>query len=571
MAVSTISGSTSSTSGTSTASTSSSASSVTGLDYSALVAAAVAAKEARADTIDSEITDNETKISAYENFQTLLNTLATAAEALSNPVDSSTTNLFSERTAYLSGGSSSVSASDMLGVSVDDGTATGTHTVVIKQLATAEKLGSATQTSQTGALNLSGTFTLGLADGSTATISVASTDSLKDIAAAINKQTSSTDVSASIIQVSDGAYELVLTANDTGKAIEFTNDSSGIMTSLGVTNSDGSYADELTAAQGSEIEVDGIDIQRTSNVISDVLSGVTLDLYSSDYDSSTGTGSTITMELTANLSAIKSGISTFVTAYNAVRNFISTQQATATDGSPASSAVLFADSQVRSISTALQNALNLTDGTYSISSLGLSFNSDNTLAIDSTTLDSALSDNLDDLETLLGFNYSTSSTELSMLRSPDSTDSLNFNLDITMNDDGSIASAGVGGDTSLFTISGTRIIGNDGTPYAGMTLVYLGSQSQTVSVSTNSGLADLIYNTSDSAGDTDSGTLQNQIDTLTDYDTDLTSKADDIRSQAEAYGTQLATYYAQLEAQAQTAATLLKTLKAYSDASNSSS
>ncbi|ASG23099.1 flagellar filament capping protein FliD [Nitrospirillum viridazoti] len=561
----------SSTSSSSTASTSSSASSVTGLDYSALVAAAVAAKETRADTIDSEISDNESKISAYENFQTLLNTLATAAEALSNPVDSSSTNLFSERTAYLSGGSSTTSADDMLGVSVDDGTATGTHTIVIKQLATAEKLGSSTQTSQTGALNLSGTFTLGLADGSTATISVASTDSLKDIAAAINKQTSSTDVSASIIQVSDGAYELVLTANDTGKAIEFTNDSSGIMTSLGVTNSDGSYADELTAAQGSEIEVDGIDIQRTSNVISDVLSGVTLDLYSSDYDSSTGTGSTITMELTANLSAIKSGISTFVTAYNAVRNFISTQQATATDGSPASSAVLFADSQVRSISTALQNALNLTDGTYSISSLGLSFNSDNTLAIDSTTLDSALSDNLDDLETLLGFNYSTSSTELSMLRSPDSTDSLNFNLDITMNDDGSIASAGVGGDTSLFTISGSRIIGKDGTAYAGMTLVYLGSQSQTISVSTSSGLADLIYTTSDNAGDTDSGTLQNQIDTLTDYDTDLTSKADDIRSQAEAYGTQLATYYAQLEAQAQTAATLLKTLKAYSDASNSSS
>ncbi|MEA1673835.1 flagellar filament capping protein FliD [Nitrospirillum sp. BR 11163] len=531
----------------------------------------MAAKETRADTIDSEISDNESKISAYEEFQTLLNTLATAAEALSNPVDSSSTNLFSERTAYLSGGSSSVSASDMLGVSVDDGTATGTHTIVIKQLATAEKLGSGTQTSQTGALNLSGTFTLGLADGSTATISVASTDSLKDVAAAINKQTDTTNVSASIIQVSDSAYELVLTANDTGKAIEFTNDSSGIMTSLGVTNSDGSYADELTAAQGSELEVDGIDIERTSNVISDVLSGVTLDLYSSDYDSSTGTGSTITMELTANLSAIKSGISTFVTAYNAVRNFISTQQATATDGSPASSAVLFADSQVRSISTALQNALNLTDGTYSISSLGLSFNSDNTLAIDSTTLDSALSDNLDDLETLLGFNYSTSSTELSMLRSPDSTDSLNFDLDITMNDDGSIASAGVGGDTSLFTISGTRIIGKDGTAYAGMTLVYLGSQSQTVSVSTSSGLADLIYNTSDNAGDTDSGTLQNQIDTLTDYDTDLTSKADDIRSQAEAYGTQLTTYYAKLEAQAQTAANLLKTLKAYSNASNSSS
>ncbi|TWB42435.1 flagellar filament capping protein FliD [Nitrospirillum pindoramense] len=568
MAVSTISGSTSS---TSTASTSSSASSVTGLDYSALVAAAVAAKEARADTIDSEISDNESKISAYEDFQGLLNTLATAAEALSNPVDSSSTNLFSERTAFLSGGSSTVSASDMLGVSVDDGTATGTHTIVIKQLATAEKLGSSTQSNQTGALNLSGTFTLGLADGSTATISVASTDSLKDVAAAINKQSDNTNISASIIQVSDSAYELVLTATDTGKAIEFSNDSSGILTSLGVTSSDGSYADELTAAQGSEIEVDGIDIQRSSNVISDVLSGVTLDLYSSDYDSSTGTGSTITMELTANLSAIKSGISTFVTAYNAVRNFISTQQATGTDGGPASSAVLFADSQVRSISTALQNALNLTDGTYSISSLGLSFNSDNTLAIDSTTLDSALSDNLDDLETLLGFNYSTSSTELSMLRSPDSTDSLNFNLDITMNADGSIASAGVGGDTSLFTISGTRIIGKDGTAYAGMTLVYLGSQSETVSVSTSSGLADLIYNTSDTAGDKDTGTLQNLIDNLTDYDTTLTSNAADIRSQAEAYGTQLATYYAQLEAQAQTAATLLKTLKAYSDASNSSS
>ncbi|MDE1146665.1 MAG: flagellar filament capping protein FliD [Azospirillaceae bacterium] len=562
--VSTISTSGSSTT-TSTSTSSGSSSSVTGLDYSALVAAAVAARETRADSIDTEVTNNETKISAYEDFQTLLNNLATAAEALSNPVSSTATNLFSERTAYLSGGSTDVSASDMLGVTVDDGTATGTHTVVINQLATAEKLGGGTQTSQTTALGLTGSLTIGLSGGSTATLTVASTDSLKDIVNNINKLTGTTDVAASIVQVSSSSYQLVLTATDEGEPIEFTNDSSGIMTSLGVTNSDGSYADELTAAQGSDIEVDGIDISRTSNIISDVLDGVTLDLYTAVPDS------TISMELTANLSAIKTGISTFVTAYNAVRDFISVQQATGTDGTPASSAVLFADSDVRSISTSLQDALNMTFGSYSLSSLGITFNTDNTLAIDSTTLDSALADNLNDLETLLGYNFSSSSTSLSLLANPDSTSSMSFGLQITMNDDGTIASAGVDGDTSLFNVSGNLITGAAGTQYAGMSMVYTGAESQTVNVSVSAGLADIMYTTSDNAANVDTGTLQTNIDNLTSYDTDLTSQADDIRSQAEAYGTQLTTYYAQLEAQASSAQTLLKTLKANTAAANSSS
>jgi flagellar hook-associated protein 2 len=541
----------------STTSTTSSVSSVTGLDYDALVANVVAAKSTRADSIDVQITENEAKIAAYEEAQTLLSTLTDAADALRSVegYSSSSTDLFEERTAYLSGASN---ASDLLGVTVDAGTQEGSYSVEIKQLATSHKISSGTQTSSTDDLGLTGSFTIASASGTAQTITITESSSLTDIASAINSSSSASGVSASLLQVSDSDYRLILTSTDTGQEITFGDETGSVLSSLGLTDTDGNIANELTAAQSAIIVVDGIEITRDSNTISDALEGITLDLYGAEE------GTTLTLEIDTDLSAVKDGITTLVDAYNEVREYLLTQQNMGTEDSDdeeTSTAALYADNLLRQISTSISTALNYRDGETSIATLGLSFDENNKLVLDEDVLDDALISSLDDIKSLLSFNMESSSTDLSILRRPSSLSADEFTIDITVDESGTITGASINGDSSMFTVSGSRISGVDGTDYAGLVFVYTG-ETASVDVKLTTGIAEMLYQTAYTASNSSDGSLQSKIDELTDYNTDLETRATDIRTKAEEYGENLRSYYARLEAKAQTAKILLAQLEA---------
>jgi flagellar hook-associated protein 2 len=543
----------------STSSTTSSVSSVTGLDYDALVATVVAAKSTRADSIDVQITENEAKVAAYEEGQTLLATLTTAADALTATVGYSTSSsdLFEKRTAYLSGASN---ASSLLGVTVDDGTQEGSYSVEIKQLAEAQKISSGTQTSSTDDLGLTGSFTIASGSGTAKTITITESSSLTDIASAINSGSSASGVSASILKVSDSDYRLILTATDTGQEITFGDETGSVLSSLGLTDTDGNIANELTAAQSAIIVIDGVEITRDSNTISDALDGITLDLYGAEE------GTTLTVEVDTDLSAVKDGITALVDAYNDVREYLLTQQNMGTEDSDdedTSTSALFADSLLRQISTSISTALNYSYGETSIATLGLSFDENNKLVLDEDVLDDALISSLDDVKSLLSFNMESSSTDLSILRRPSSLSADDFTLDITVDESGSITGVSVDGDSSKFTISGTRISGVDGTEYAGLVFVYTGDTAS-VDVKLTTGIAEMLYQTAYTASNSSDGSLQSKIDELTEYNTDLESRATDIRTKAEEYGENLRSYYARLEAKAQTAKILLDQLEASS-------
>lgn len=540
----------------------------TGIDYSSLIEAAVAARLAPADKIDQKITDNEAKISAYEKLQSYLNAMDTALDGLRNRSEStgSSDNLFNQRTAYLSGGGD-MSADDVLAVTADDGVETGTHTFEVEQIATYHKIGSGTETSQTDALGLSGTVTLGLEGGTTASVTIGADDSLSDIKDAINAQSSTSGVKASILKVSDTDYQLILTATDTGKEITMSDDDSGVLTGLGLTNSDGSYANELVAAQDAKVVIDGVEVTRSSNTIDDAIEGLTINLYAADPDN------TISAEISTDLSSIKTAITNFVSAYNDYASFVDDQQSTNSDGTAADGATLFSDSILRqvekSISDITARTVKSSDGdTLSLSSIGITINEDGTMEVDEDTLNEALTDNLDDVQKLLGLNMTSSSSDLSLLRYKGTQSSLDFDLDIDVGEDGTINSASVNGDSSLFTVKGNRITGNDGTAYAGIVLVYTGD-TDTVHVNFSQGIADQFYNTVDAVSDTSTGSIASVIDQIEDTDKDLSTQSDTIKDQAEDYRTTLTAYYARLEAKAQTANLLLQQLQYKSDSSDS--
>lgn len=534
-------------------------SSGTGIDYATLIDAAVAARTTPADRIDTKITANDAKIAAYTELQTLLQAVNDSIDGLRNrsTATGADSNLFDSRAAYLSGSD----ASDRIGVAVEDGTETGSYSIVVEQLATRHKVGSAKQSSQESALGLSGSFSIG-AEGSTAvSIDVEAGDSLEDIADAINAQKATSGVGASIVKVSDTEYQLILTSTETGQEISVT-DGDGVLNGLGITDGDGAFASELVPAKDAIIVIDGVEITRSSNTIDDAIEGVTLDLYEADADS------TITLEVSNDLSSIKSAVVEFVDAYNALREFVVAQQATNTDGTASDSATLFADSLLRQINQNITNVLNGSvagpDGSLSFADLGISFASDNSLELDEDVLDAALTDNLDEVKALLGLTMTTSSSDLQLLRYEGGQNELSFTLDIAVDADGTITSASVDGDGSLFEVSGSRIIGKDGTAYEGIVLVYSGDASDSIDVSFSQGLADQLYSVIDNAANGTDGDLATEIDSLEDINSDLQTKSDRIRDNAEDYRSRLTAYYARLEQKAEEAAILLEQIKAAS-------
>jgi len=528
-----------------TSSTSSTSASSSTVDWDGLVEAMVQTKLDKADAIDTKITENETKISSYQELQTLLQDVTTAAQALSQPSGTSNADLdvFAERAGYLTA-NGDVTASSVVSIDVDNGTQTGTYDLVVSQIAKAQKVSSGAVESSTDDLGYTGVFSIGVSDGESVDIDVTSDMSLSDLADAINNQTSTTGVQATLLQVSSSEYRLVLATSDTGKTIT-TSSTSGddVLTEIGVTDSSGDFADEIQASQKAIITLDGVEITRDSNDISDAIDGVTFHIYAATPDDTS-----VSVQIAENLTDIKTAIENFVTAYNALRDFVETQSATASDGTADSSAVLFGDATMRSVSSLLEQDLNTIVSGNALASVGISFDSDNKLEIDSTTLDSALNNNLDDVISLFAFNMTSSSTDIRLLaRGSDAPAS--FTLDIELDSDGAISSVSVDGDSSLFRISGTRIVGNDGTAYEGFSFSFSGDSSQSIDISLSYGLAEMVYADSDAVGNVTSGTLTTLIGEIEEQDTDLEAKSTLIKSRAESYRTTLTERYAKIQQQ----------------------
>ncbi len=553
----------SATSGTNTPTSSNSGASVTtsgtststGIDWNLLIQAAVNAKLAKATAVSTKITANQAKITAYQKLQTDLSKLSSDLASLSTSIiNPFAANAFAARAATI-GATGNVNAGSALSMTVENGAATGDHTLQISQIATAQKVAGATLSSQTTPLGFSGTFSIGLAGGSSASITVTSGMTLRDLADAINAQSSTSNVGASIVQVSSGSYELVLTGTQDAADISYSSTSGDdILNKLGVTDGAGAFSNVLQTAQAAKFTLDGIALTRNSNEITDVLSGITFDLLQP-----TPSGASLNISIGADTDQIANALQTFVTDYNAFRDDVIAQQTANPDGTASSNSVLFGDGTMRQIMTQIEQVLGTSVNGFTMSDIGLSFNQQNELVLNSGTLSTALSTNLSGVTALLSAQTKTSSSQLSVVNTGTSPES--FTLDVTVDASGNLTGASVGGDSSLFTISGNSIIGKSGTIYAGMAFSYTGSTSQSIAVTSTSGLATQIAQIAKEAS-ANSGSLQTQIDSLQTQDGTMQQKVNDINNAAAAFQNQLEMQYAKYQAAIQSADNTLNYLTA---------
>ena len=541
---------------TSTTGTTYTSSYSSGVDWDSLIEAAVSAKTAAADTIDTKISDNEAKLEAYEEMQTLLQDVVTAAQALRSPSGTSAKadDVFLDRAAYLTA-NGDVDESSVLSVTVEDGSDFGTYDVEILQIAKAHKVISAGVTSKTADLGYDGVFSIGLDGGESTEITIDSDMSLSEIAEAINDVSTTSGITASVVKVSDSEYELLLTAGDTGVDI-VTSSVSGddVLAGIGLTDSSGNFTDVLQESQDAIVSLDGVEITRSSNDIDDIIDGVTFHLYGETPDDTS-----VTVEVDTDLSSVKEAIQSLVDAYNAYREFAYTQQQVTTSGSAADDALLFGDGTLRSANNQISDALSTMIDKLSIADIGLSFDSTNNLVLDEDVLDDALLEDVEAIQSLLSFDMTSSSSSLGLLARGASAPT-SFTLEIEVDDDGNITSATA--DGVALEVSGTRLLGTDGTEFEGFSFVYAGTESKSIDVEISYGIAELLYNATEAIGDEEDGTLAEIISGIEDVNTSLEARADDIRDRAETYRDSLTARYASYEAKIAEA----KAMLAYLDA-----
>jgi flagellar hook-associated protein 2 len=548
--------------GTTTAYTYSAGSS--GIDSSSLIEAAVSARMQAAYTLADKVEDNETRIESYTELQTLLSNLQDSVDALRNSQASSdeSNNVFKARTSYLTVADGST-AGNYLDVTVDAGTETSTYDIKIQQIATAHKVSGTSVADADAAMGYEGTFSLGLESGSSADIDVTSDMSLQDIADAINAQAGTTNVKASVVHVSDGENVLVLTAQETGQEIVTTSNSGDdILASLGVSDGSGGYNQVLTEVQDAIVIVDGLTITRDSNEIDDVIDGVTFHLYAANPDTN------IAVEVSEDVSEIKEAITDFIDAYNAYREFVLTNQEVGSDGTASDDAVLFGDSYLRSSSLDISSLISDSHDGVSLRDLGIELDSSNYLVYDDDDLNDVLLSNLDDIKTLFAAQLTTSSSDLGVLYYPDTLLSADFTLDITVDGDGKLSGASIGGDSSLFTVSGSTIKGAAGSIYEGMTLVFTGNSDKSIDVSYSAGIGQQFYTMLEEYADASDGSLASIITDLTEQNEGYEEDISEITERTEIYRATLEAKYTAMELAYQEAELLKQQIEAYSNASN---
>lgn len=338
------------------------------------------------------------KLSAYGQLQSALSTLQTAAKKLGDPV-------------FFQGVKATAGTADVLSASAGATAAAGTYSINVTQLAQAQSVVAVGQASAKTAIG-SGTVTIDFGtisggsydavtgkytgasftpDASRTAKSItidATNNTLEGIRDAVNK--AGAGVTASIVNDGSGTpNRLVLTSTETGKASSMRIAVAGdaALSNLLAHDSAGTQNLQQTIlAQNAELTVNGIAVTSASNTVKESIQGVTLNLLK------TGTSS---LGVARDTAAIETAINDFVKAYNALQSTAGTL--TAYDADKKTGAALMGDSTLRNIQVSIRQVLTSpqSGAMKTLSEIGVSFQKDGTMAVDSGKLKTALASNLD--------------------------------------------------------------------------------------------------------------------------------------------------------------------------------
>ena len=371
-----------------------------GFDSASLVQKLIALQARPLDLKLAQLQAKETELEAFQDLRTHLQTFQSVLNGIG------TVDRFNQTTADFT---KTAGTGNVLSIATSSSASVGTHDITVNALAQETTLVSDTGYSSPSDVVPSGMGGAGTTyhveinvGGALTLVNLNATDTVQDVVNAINA--SSADVTASVID--DGSavnpFKIVIQGNQAGaanavSAFTYRNPGGG-----------GAQITEVTfsaaqAASDASVTVDGITYSRSTNAISDIIPGVSLNL------ESLGSG---TLNITTDNTAITGNIQDFVDAFNELTGFIDEQ----TEFNPETFAtgILFGNSSVQNLESTLRRIatgqVTGTGGTFEfLSQIGITTQDDGKLALDEVKLDAALTTDLNSVVSL--FTSSGSATD----------------------------------------------------------------------------------------------------------------------------------------------------------------
>ncbi len=350
-----------------------------GLDTKAIITALVAVEQRPIIALEDKKTLLGKQKSLFGDLRGLLEKLQTKAKALNT-----TSNFLQKKVAS--------DNEDILTASVSGSPTPGSYTIEVLDLAKAQinTVSAASATAQLGT-GTSSSILLEI-DNQVLPIGIADT-SLQGIADAINEQ--GTGVHADVIDTGNttngGAdrYQLVVRATEAGTEHDFT---------ISFDDGDAGFQQVITNLASNQRDAtdahirlnDSADITRSSNSLSDVIPGITIDLKAKQV------GTLVNVTVTTDSEETSKKLQEFVDAYNAVVDFFGAQSALDANGKATSP--LFGDSSLRSVRSTLRRVVGgtvATTGNLSyqlLAQIGVKSDKDGKLTFDQSKFTDALAD-----------------------------------------------------------------------------------------------------------------------------------------------------------------------------------
>lgn len=351
-----------------------------GIDYGALLKGLVQVKRQPITLLQSRLSSLEETNKAYDTLGEKLSALESAADEFK---------LASEFVGF-----TVESTNDkILTASATSSASAGSYSIIVQALAQAHKIaadGVAEET--TTVASVDGSFKFTVAGGAEQSIDITGgVTTLSDLRNAINNL----DAGITATIINDGSatdpYRLILTSDETGVSNDIT-----------ITQNDTNlvFATTLQAAQDSIITVDSLVISRSSNSITDVITGVTFDLKSADV------GDMITLTLTSNTDEIAEKIEKMLDAYNAVVSYIKSNNRYNTETKTAQP--LYGETAARTMLSNLRSLFgsaisSLPDTMNRLIHIGVE-TKDGLMTLDRDKFDEAIAANFDDVINLFTQN-----------------------------------------------------------------------------------------------------------------------------------------------------------------------
>jgi flagellar hook-associated protein 2 len=389
-----------------------------GLDVDSIVEKLLEIERQPLYVIENRQSEEQDRLSVYQDLQSRLSSL-----------DSTILSLNSALT--LGAKLASSSNTTALTASANSSAAIGTYTIdSITTLAKAASEASIGVSDKTADFVSGSSFSF---DVGTETVTINLTEdqtTLEGLRDAINSQAGDL-VTASIVNTGDAndPYKLIIRSDETGAA----NDISNFSTDIVVSTSGGDTA--LSFVSGESVQgvdavfkINGVQISRGSNTISDVIDGLTLTLNGKTDDP-------VTVTVSADTDTIKSALNDFITAYNDVNSLIQAQFSY--DEETGSAGVLSGDATLRQIQSSLQSLVvrGITDADgnrYSLATIGVSIDKySGELSLDEDKMATAIESDSSLLFNLFLARGAASDSRVSYAGSTDSTTEGVYSINIT--------------------------------------------------------------------------------------------------------------------------------------------